>query len=134
LLSNLGLTAQMQGRYTQAEAYLQESLAMARQIGRPQIISNTLYAYGNLYLHWQQIEAAQTTFREMLTTVSEGSQDLVALAQYGLARAAMAQGNIEEAWKFGKVSVTTLEVMGHRTAQEVRDWLNSIHDGVEGEE
>jgi len=134
LLSNLGLTAQMQGRYTQAEAYLQESLAMARQIGRPQIISNALYAYGNLYLHWQQIEAAQTTFREMLTTVSEGSQDLVALAQYGLARAAMAQGNIEEAWKFGKVSVTTLEVMGHRTAQEVRDWLNSIHDGVEGEE
>jgi tetratricopeptide (TPR) repeat protein/transcriptional regulator with XRE-family HTH domain len=134
LLSNLGLAAQMQGRYTQAETYLQESLAMARQIGRPQIISNALYAYGNLYLHWQQIESAQTTFREMLTTVSEGSQDLIALAQYGLARAAMAQGNIEEAWKFGKVSVTTLEVMGHRTAQEVRDWLNSIHDGVEGEE
>ena len=62
----------------------------------------------------------------MLTLVPEGGQDLFALAQYGLARTAAAQGNIHEARKLGEASVTALEAMGHRNAKDVRDWLNSI--------
>ena len=126
LLINLGLTTRKQGKYTQAERYFREGLVLAQQLGIPQITSNALYEFGNLYLDKQQADAAATSFSEMLLTVPEGSQDLIALAQYGLARAA-AQDNIQEARKLGEKSVATLEAMGHRNAKEVRDWLDSTY-------
>jgi tetratricopeptide (TPR) repeat protein/transcriptional regulator with XRE-family HTH domain len=126
LLINVGLTARKQGHYTQAKEFLQESLTLARQAGRPYIISNALYEYGNLCLYLQQVEAAAESFREMFATIPEGGQDLFALAQYGLARVAAAQGNLQEARKLGEASVTALETMGHRHAQEARGWLDSI--------
>jgi tetratricopeptide (TPR) repeat protein len=115
-----------QGDYAQAEGYFQESLALARQLGVPEITSTVLYEYGNLYLDRQQAKIAEANFLEILSTVSEGDQDLKALAQYGLARSALIQGNTNEAWKLGDMSVTTLEEIGHRHAQEVRAWLDSI--------
>ncbi len=125
LLSNMGLTIRKQGHYTQAERYFEESLVLARQIG-PQMTANALYEYGNLYLDQQQIASAEATFREMLTTIPEGGQDLLALAQYGLARTIATQGNFHEAQKFGEASATVLEAIGHRKAQEVRNWLNIV--------
>jgi hypothetical protein len=62
----------------------------------------------------------------MLIIISEGDQDLLALAQYGLARVAAASGHIDEAQRLGEASVTVLETIGHRQAKEVRDWLNLI--------
>jgi tetratricopeptide (TPR) repeat protein/transcriptional regulator with XRE-family HTH domain len=126
LLINIGLTARKRGHYTQAKEFLQESLTLARQTGRPYIISNALYEYGNLCLYLQQVEAAAESFREMFPTIPEGGQDLLALAQYGLARVAAAQGNVQEARKLGIASLTALETMGHRYAQEARGWLDSI--------
>ena len=70
--------------------------------------ANALYEYGNLYLDKQQPEAAELSFREMLTIIPEGDQDLIALAQYGLARSAAAQGNIQEARRLGEASLTAL--------------------------
>ncbi|GAC1350638.1 MAG: hypothetical protein NVSMB27_35030 [Ktedonobacteraceae bacterium] len=128
LLINLGLTAQRQGKYSEADVYLQESLNLSRQIGIPQITANALYEYGNLYLHQQQLEVAEATFREMLAAVPEGDQDLRALAQYGLARAVAAQGNVQAAWQLGEMSLTSLETLGHRATNEVRLWLASIKD------
>ncbi|MBV9711605.1 MAG: hypothetical protein JO011_11940, partial [Ktedonobacteraceae bacterium] len=55
-----------------------------------------------------------------------GDQELFALAQYGLARVAAYRGNTEEARRLGEGSVTVLEAMGHRNAQEIRRWLTSI--------
>ncbi len=126
LFINLGLTIQKQGHYPQAEEYLQESLTIARQINRPQIISYALYLFGNLYLDAKQAEVAEKTFQEMLNGVPEGSQELVALAQYGLARSIADQNHIEEALKLGESSLNILETMGHGTAKEVRYWLDSI--------
>jgi hypothetical protein len=82
-----------------------------------------LYEYGNLYLDKRQPDAAELAFREMLTIIPEGGQDLIALAHYGLARAVAAQGNIQEARRLGEASAAALETMGHRNVQEVRDWL-----------
>ncbi len=126
LLINLGSIAQKQWNYKQAETYLQEGLTIARHIGRPRITFNALYEYGNLYLNQQQIEATEQIFREMLTTIPVGDQELLALAHYGLARTAAAKGNKQEAQMFGEASVTALEAIGHRNAKEVRDWLNLI--------
>jgi tetratricopeptide (TPR) repeat protein/transcriptional regulator with XRE-family HTH domain len=131
LLLNLGLTARRQGDYIQAEIYFQEGLSLARQIGIPQITCNGLYEHGSLYLDQQKIEAAEATFREMLMTIPEGGQDLLALAQYGLAQVAAIQGNIDEAKRLGEVSAAALEGMGHRKAMEVRHWLESTTGQVE---
>ena len=126
LLSNLGLTTLKQGNNRLADEYFQEGLSTARQLGRPQITANVLYEYGNFYLDQQQVEAAEAIFQEILTTIREGDQDLIALAQYGLARVNASKGNIQEARKLGEASVTSLETLGHRNAEQVRDWLASI--------
>ncbi len=126
LLINLGLMTRKQENYIQAEVYFQESLTLARQIGRPQMTAVVLYEYSTLHLNQQQVEAAEASFREMLTIIPEGGQDLIALAQYGMARVAVARGYYDEAWRLGEASATTLEAMGHRNAKEVRDWLNLI--------
>ena len=131
LLINLGLMMRKLGNYTEAEAYLQESLNLARKAGRPRITSVALYAYGKLYLDRQQVEAAEITFREMLTIIHEGDQDLQALARYGLARVAGARGDIQAALKLGEDSLSALESIGHRSAKEVREWLDSVKIGTE---
>jgi tetratricopeptide (TPR) repeat protein len=126
LLANLGLVTRKQENYFQAELYLQEGLTLARQIGIPQITANTLYEYGCLHLDRQQPDAAELVFREMLTTIPEGSQDLMALAEYGLARALSAQGKDLEARRLGEASIIALRMMGHRKADEVKGWLDSM--------
>jgi tetratricopeptide (TPR) repeat protein len=109
-----------------AQVHFQEGLNLARQIGIPQITANGLYEYGNLYLDQQQLDGAEVTFSEMLTITPKGSQDLMALAQYGLARIAAARGDIYGARRCGEASITVLEAIGHRTAKEVRDWLGIL--------
>ena len=126
LLTNLGLTIWKQGNNVLAEEYFQEGLSIARQIGRPQTTANILYEYGNFCLDQQQIEAAEAIFHEILTTLREGDQDLIALALYGLARVNALKGDFQEARKLGEASFTSLELLGHRNAGQVRDWLASI--------
>jgi tetratricopeptide (TPR) repeat protein/transcriptional regulator with XRE-family HTH domain len=126
LLINLGMAARKQREYERAGTYLHESLALAQSIGNPQIISTALYESGNLFLDQNQIKKAEASFREMLSSIPEGDQELLALAHYGLARTAAAQGNIEDARALGETSVSALETIGHHNAQEVREWLNSI--------
>ena len=125
LLNNLGLATRKQGNYAQAEVYLQESLALSQEIGVPQMTANILFECGNLFLDKRDPEAAELSFREMLTIISEGDQDLIALAQYGLARSASVQGNIQEAVRLGETSLSALKVIGHHKATEVKDWLDS---------
>jgi tetratricopeptide (TPR) repeat protein/transcriptional regulator with XRE-family HTH domain len=126
ILNNLGLTARKQGNYVDAAEYLQEGLEVARQIGTPLIIAIILSEFGNLYLDEQQIEAAFEVFCEMQDTILEGDRELVALSQYGLARVAAAQDNIEEARRLGEMSLASLEAIGNRNTNEVREWLDAI--------
>jgi tetratricopeptide (TPR) repeat protein/transcriptional regulator with XRE-family HTH domain len=131
LLLNLGSIFQEQRDYGRAESYLQEGLSLARQLGIPQITCNILYEYGNLLLNLQKPQGAETVFREMLTLIPDGGQDLLALAQFGLAQAAAAQGHLDEARGLGSTSVTALSAMGHRKAKVVSNWLKSIEVEVE---
>ena len=124
LLVNLGMAARKQREYERAGVCLRESLALAQSISNPQIISTALYEYGNLYLDQKQIMKAETSFREMLSSIPEGDQELLALAQYGLARTHAVQGNIEDARRLGEASIMVLETIGHRNTQEVREWLD----------
>jgi tetratricopeptide (TPR) repeat protein/DNA-binding XRE family transcriptional regulator len=126
LLLNLGLAMYKQGDYTQAEVYLRESLVLAQQIGLPQMVANILYEFGNFYLAQSQAEAARKNFNEMFDVIPSGCSDLVALAQYGLARTSALLGNSDEAKGLGEESVLTLEKLGHSKAAEVRSWLQMM--------
>ncbi|QBD78944.1 helix-turn-helix domain-containing protein [Ktedonosporobacter rubrisoli] len=125
-LLNLGMVTHKQGHHKQAETYLQESLLLARRLGRPRITCSTLNEYGKLHLDQAQLELAEENFLEMKTLVSEGDQELLSLANYGLARIAAARGDLQEAHKLGRASADALTSIGHHSAQEVREWLNSI--------
>jgi tetratricopeptide (TPR) repeat protein/transcriptional regulator with XRE-family HTH domain len=126
LLHNLGLTTRKLGNYSLSEQYSQESLILAQQINIPQITCYILYEYGNLHIDQKKINQAKNNFDEMLATAPEGGQDLIALAQYGLARVLYIQKNIEEAIQMGKTSLAKLEAIGHRDTLEVRNWLHTL--------
>jgi tetratricopeptide (TPR) repeat protein/DNA-binding XRE family transcriptional regulator len=126
LLSNLGLAAGKQGNYSHAQEYFQEGLVLAYQIAIPQLTSNILYAYGNFCLDAHQIETSENIFRQMLSVIPEENEDLISLANYGLARIAYIRGNRSDAEKLGKQSVKILEGMGNREAEEVKRWLEAI--------
>ena len=123
-LSNLGQVTRKVGNYAQADVYLQESLTIARQSKSPYRICDALCEYGDLQLDMNHIEAAEATFLQICSIVSE--RDHEALAQYGLARVMAAKGNLLEAIKWGEMSTKTLETMGHYAAKEARAWLTSI--------
>jgi tetratricopeptide (TPR) repeat protein/transcriptional regulator with XRE-family HTH domain len=131
VLINTGKLAQKQGNYRNAAEYLLEGLKLAREISRPRIICVCLYEYGNLYLQQRQLEDAEASFNEMFALIPEGDQELLGLAQYGIARVAFARNNVVEAQKLGTASLTVLEAIGHRSAQEVRLWLNTSADRSE---
>jgi len=135
LLINLGTTTRKDNNYQLAEKYLQESIVLAKQIGIPQIVSYSLYEYGNLYLDQKMARIAEENFNEMLATAPAGGQDLIALAEYGLARVANINGNQQEARVLGEKSATKLANMGHRNALEVQSWLLTLEqDKEKGEE
>lgn len=71
-------------------------------------------------------DLAEKNFREMLASAPAGGQDFVALGQYGLARVAGINGKLEEARRLGGESAITLELIGHRSTQEVKNWLSSL--------
>lgn len=125
LLNNLALVTRNQGKYTQAEAYFRESLMLARQISIPQMIAHTLYEYGILFLDSMKIDMAEASFHEILSIISDDNQDLVALAQFGLARVAASRGDMQEAHRLGNASLTILKTIGHRKSDDVKQWLAS---------
>ncbi|MGH2493426.1 MAG: tetratricopeptide repeat protein [Ktedonobacteraceae bacterium] len=127
LLTNIGLTKRKEGNFDQAEVYLRDGLDLAQQIGIPQVIANVLYEYGNFYFEQMQVNTAEETYHYMLEITPEGTQDLIALAHYGLGKVAAAQGKLEEAIRLGDISITLLETLGHRKAVEVKNWLCSVN-------
>ncbi|HTK11173.1 MAG TPA: tetratricopeptide repeat protein [Ktedonobacteraceae bacterium] len=126
LLLNLAELKQKQGHDSEAEGYLQQSLLLAQPIGRPRIICYVYYEYGNIYLKQQQIERAEESFQRMLQLIPEGDQEMYAQASFGLARVAASKGQIAEAQERAETSIQAFEKMGHRRAQEIRQWVRTL--------
>ncbi|HEY1352844.1 MAG TPA: tetratricopeptide repeat protein [Ktedonobacteraceae bacterium] len=129
LLHNLGLTSRKQKNFALSEHYSHESLVLAQQIGIPQITCYILNECGNLYLDQHLPDQAEKNFKEMLANAPEGGQDLIALAQYGLARVAGSKGDVETARQLGAISAAALESMGHRDTSEVKIWVQTLGAG-----
>jgi tetratricopeptide (TPR) repeat protein/transcriptional regulator with XRE-family HTH domain len=123
---HLGVLATKQGNIGSAEGYLQEGLLLAYQLGHPQLICKGLAAWGELHLHQYRLQAAQQVFTQMLDLVPDGYRVLKAHAQYGLARIAASQGQLQQAKDLAEQSCATFEALGHRKRSIVRQWLESL--------
>ncbi len=125
-MASLGSFASEQGNYAQAKAYLQEALVLARQIANHWNLTAVLHEWGELHLKQQQLDVAETAFRETRDIASEGNVEYIAIADYSLARIAAAQGDTSQARRQGQESLALLESLGHRKASEVRTWLDTL--------
>lgn len=135
LLRNLGAMAVVHGDYTRAEEYLRESLDLAREIGHRWHTNATLNEWGELHLRQHKhglgeanvLDVASAAFREVLEMAQEmGAREQLAMALYGLARVAAAQGNTGEAQRQGQASLALFETMEHYKATEVKGWLAGL--------
>ncbi len=128
LLINLGWLTRKQGKDRRStKLYYQESIDLARQINRPLIVAYALSEYGNLELEENHLDLAEKYFHEMLDATPSGSQELLALGQFGLARIAAMKGDKKKALHLGETSLAIYEDIKYRDAEEVRTWLNSLH-------
>jgi len=128
LLMNLGGAIGRQGNYERANACFQEGVEVARHLGSSWLISSVLRDWGEIHLKYGQLDLATAAFQEVLTLTSGPKRDpyLIAQAQYGLGQIALQQGDTAEARRLGMESLTTFEALGHRKAEEVREWLQPL--------
>ena len=125
-LVNLGRIALRQEDTTQAEGHLHEALLITRQTGYHRNLCDTLYTWGELQLHEQRWSEAAIAFGEMRALTADANPGYLALADYGLARVAAAQGDISAARALGHKSLRRCESSGHRMTGEVRAWLEAL--------
>jgi len=125
-LINLAEVTWLQGDDAQAEQYLQEGAEIARQIGRPWLLCAAFHAEGELALRQQQFERAFNAFHELQRMTSDGNQEYLAVALYGLARVAKARGDAREAQERGRESLRIFETIKNRKVPEVRAWLEGL--------
>jgi transcriptional regulator with XRE-family HTH domain/tetratricopeptide (TPR) repeat protein len=123
-LLHLGRIAERRGNFWQAERYLQESLARAREMGHRWLISETLCELGDCYLNQFKVEAAYAAFDEAHSIARGiGGQELLAHALYGLAHIALFKKDVTEARRLGKESLAIFETERHEKVAEVKQWL-----------
>ena len=135
LLTNLGSALGNLGDYEQANSCFRESLSLAQAIGSPWYIYGTLLEWGEVHLLFEDracerhmgLHAAAAAFSEILeyerSTV--GEPELLACAEYGLARVAALRGNRERALYFAQESAAHFAAIGHYKARIVREWLQA---------
>lgn len=121
---NLGAVKQALGNDLQATHLLQEGLNRARQINIVYLICRALTLSGEVALQQQQFEAARTFFEEVQAVVPQGSLDLLAASQFGLARLAAAQGNDGEARLLAERSLENYTRADHKGRLQVEAWLS----------
>lgn len=126
LRRSLAGLAVAQGHYDEALVHLQEALTLARRIGQRQQVGRVLAALGEVQLV-AGVETAVSTFQELFHLARTlQSQELVALALFGLARIAARGGETAVARQRGQESLTGLVAIGHHRVHEVQQWLTRV--------
>jgi len=117
------ILAQSRGEVPNAHLHFKAGLDLARQIEHHWYISNIQNEWGELHLAQDDRAAAAEAFEEAKRVATQlRCEDLLALALYGLARIAVAEGNLEEAGFLVKESLATLEDIHHHKVGEINSW------------
>ena len=74
----------------------------------------------------QKFDAATPIFHKVRERSVESNQKMLAIAMYGLARIALAQGNTVEACQQGQESLAIFVSMDDHRVAEVRQWLQNL--------
>lgn len=127
VLQNLGMLERVREKYSQAAIYLQESLAIAYQIEHKWLISETLYELGELYLAQDNITEAERAFTMALDVAQKiKGKELVAFAEYGLARVTQLRGEHAKAREWGEKSLQTFQGTDNEASQSVEGFLKAL--------
>lgn len=127
LLRMLADVAVAQNGSARAAAYWQEALTLAQDIGHRWQVARVLSEWGEFQIQAGETAVAHQTFQELfrLARILQ-SQELVAVALFGLARETAARGNLDAAKEHGRESLDTFTAMGHAKVQEVKEWLAAL--------
>jgi tetratricopeptide (TPR) repeat protein len=124
VLVNLARYSIRHGNVTQAERYIQEAQVLARELHHHLLTINALRIRGEVSLRLQDLDVAKAAYQEAFEMAAvNGYEEQSALAMYGLAQVAAAQGCAGEAYQKGQECLRTLEAIGNHRAVEVRQWL-----------
>ena len=127
LLRNLANLFWDQQKTELAASYNNSALKMAREIGHRWQVARSLGERGDIRLAANDVNEAEDSFRELydLARMMQ-SQELIAVALYGLGRVTAVQGNIPAAIRYGQESLDTFIAIGHYQVNDVQNWLNSL--------
>lgn len=126
LLTNLG-TALWKAGEGDAAIWLQESQAIAEELGHAHLRTLNLNAWGELHLQHAHPDLAATAFHTAQQLAREAQVPLeLASACYGLARAAEALGDVASARQQALESVTLFKQLGDFRAGVVQRWLDQL--------
>jgi tetratricopeptide (TPR) repeat protein len=129
-LNDLGSLARECNDYVAAERYCREALELARKNdardGQASISGNL----GEISLDSEQWADAPKWFEQELALAKEvGRQDLIADAQYGLARVHEAEGRADLALPLAQEALKIYERLQHMDLAEVREFIQRIRSG-----
>lgn len=125
--ANLGQAATYRGQFHQANTHYREALRLVRQLDFPEDLGIILNQAGDSYLAQEAYQEAGDLFSEALTIAEEKQLQRVGpLSLFGLARVAVARGNVVEARRLAEQSRQQLLALGHCKADEVWWWLQEL--------
>jgi tetratricopeptide (TPR) repeat protein len=132
LLAGLGIVLGKKGVIEEAHAVFEECVGIAHNLGNPWLLSGALRSWGDVYLQANQLDTAEERFQAALLAYRNGQPqpDMIAEAQFGLAKVAALQGRLEDAQKLGEQCLHTFTEIHHRTTHEVQEWLTTLPSGA----
>lgn len=127
LLHGLGDVLTVMKDYQAAEKYVNECLELAYQVESRWFIVNMENVKGNLYLQQEKYRLAFQFFNHALEEARKlGSQNLIGVSLYSLAKLAYAEGNIQEAHCKGQESLKIFRAINYNRIREVEQWLAEL--------
>src|SRR5690606_20372354 len=114
----------MQGRFDEAEAYLEEALEVATRFEQRWVVAAILAGWGEWHLAQARYDEAHAAFDNALAIAREMSLPLQeAEALYGMGRVAGARGAHLDALRYGHQSLLLLDQLHHYRAGDVRAFV-----------
>ncbi|QBD76261.1 tetratricopeptide repeat protein [Ktedonosporobacter rubrisoli] len=127
LLIIQGVCLLQQGKVEQAESCLRQGQELAFEVGAPFYIGLAHIVWGEWYLRQQLFAEAEAAFQKNLELIPPAFRELIAWTQWGLARTALAQGQIDTALQLGQTSLNTFEQIDHVMKKIVKRWYMHLH-------
>lgn len=121
----LGAVAVRQRHFEKANNLLEQGMTGARKQHLLPLVNESLYLLGLLRLEEQMLDEAERLFQQAFHVAQErGMKEQTAVCLFGLAKVAAARNQMQEAQRTAQTSLALFEQIGHRSAAEVRHWLD----------